>query len=618
MCDAPAPSVKEAYESLLEEIAREGEALQIEDDRFSRLRGITFVLAAGGLLAALFNRTTPLWLGTAVAWTVFFVFVVLHARVSTRQFDLGRRKQLYDRGLERLAGTYRSNDPHRRGDAHRDEEHRFSSDLDVFGPASIYEQLNVAETPGGAERLAGWLASPASIATARARQRAARELAAELNLRERLTVAGMSAASEVRAVGAATPLLKWAKQPTVMAPIRPVVFLAAVLVVATVALVTLSAVSADWGRAWLVPVGLNILVILALRGRIEPVVGPIVVKQSPLRLYAGMMAIVEEHQFEDPALEALRARLAPPDGLRASEALAQLERYTGLASVRHNALVLILANVFLLWDVFTAERIDGWRGRYGKHLKDWLDALSELEALVCLATFAYEHPDYAWPELTEEGPAHFEGEALGHPLIPVGQRVTNDVSLDAETSALMVTGSNMSGKSTMLRSMGVAAVLAQVGAPVCARRLRLSKLEVHSSMRIGDALDRGASRFYMEVRKLKRVVDAARELEPPSSLLFLLDEVLHGTNSRERNIGAKSVVRFLVAQGAIGAVSSHDHGLVELEALTDGQVRNAHFEDHLEAGEMAFDYKMKQGPVSTSNALRLMRAVGIDVPGLED
>lgn len=618
MCDAPAPSVKEAYLALLAEIAREGEALQIEDDRYSRLRGITFLLAAGGLLAALFNRTTNLWIGTAVAWAVFLVFVVLHARVSTRQFDLGRRKQLYDRGLARIAGTYRTDDVHRRGDAHRDEEHPFSSDLDVFGPASLYEQLNVAETPGGAERLAAWLKAPGPIATAKARQRSAQELADELNLRERLAVAGMSAASEVRAVGAATLLLKWAKQPTVMGPLRPVVLLGAVLVIATIGLLTMSAIRDDWGRAWMIPVGLNILLILSVRGRIEPVIGPVVVKQSPLRLYADMMAIVEDHRFEDPALEALRARLAPRDGLRASAALAQLERYTGLASVRHNALALILADVFLLWELFTAERIDGWRGRYGKHLDDWLDALSELEALVCLANFAHEHPGFAWPELSEDGDAHFEGEELGHPLLPPGKRITNDVALDTDTAALMVTGSNMSGKSTMLRSMGVAAVLAQVGAPVCAHGLRLSALEVHTSMRIGDALDRGASRFYMEVYKLKRVVDAARELTPPGSLLFLLDEVLHGTNSRERNIGAKSVVRYLVGQGAIGAVSSHDLGLVELEALTEGRVRNTHFEDHLEEGEMAFDYKMKQGPVGTSNALRLMRSVGIDVPGLED
>lgn len=617
MCDAAVPSVKEAYEALLSEIAREGEALQVDDDRYARLRGITFLLAALGLLAALFNRTPELWAGTAVAWTIFLIFVVLHARVSTRQFDLGRRKKLYERGLERIAGTFRTDDPHRRGDTHRDEEHPFSSDLDVFGPASLYEQLNVTETPGGAELLAEWLKQPTELHTARGRQRAAQELAAEPQLREHLAVAGMRAASEVRAVGAATPLLKWAAKPTEMGPLKPVLIIAALLVLATVGLTTASVVSNAWGRAWLIPVGLNLVLIFSVRSRLEPVLGPVVVKQSPLPVYAAMMAIVEQHRFEDPGLEALRKRLSPSDGVRASEALAQLERYTGLASVRHNAIALFLADAFFLWEVFVADRIDGWRGRHGAKLADWLDALSELEALVCLATFAYEHPVYAWPEVTEEGPSHFVAEGLGHPLIPVGNRVCNDVALDADTTALMVTGSNMSGKSTMLRSMGVAAVMAQVGAPVCAVRLRLSRLEIHTSMRIGDALDRGASRFYMEVYKLKRVVDAARRAKPPTSVLFLLDEVLHGTNSRERNIGAKSVVRFLVDQGAIGAVSSHDHGLVELDELTDGRVRNTHFEDHLEDGEMAFDYKMKAGPVGTSNALRLMRTVGIDVPGLD-
>jgi DNA mismatch repair ATPase MutS len=180
----------------------------------------------------------------------------------------------------------------------------------------------------------------------------------------------------------------------------------------------------------------------------------------------------------------------------------------------------------------------------------------------------------------------------------------------------MITGSNMSGKSTMLRSMGLGAVLAQAGAPVCAAELTMSPVRVFTSMRVGDALDRGVSRFYMEVEKLKRIVDALDEAGAP--VMFLLDEVLHGTNSRERIIGAKAVVRYLVEHGAIGAVSSHDLGLVELERLTDGKVKNVHFEDHIENGRMCFDYRMKAGAVSTSNALRLMRDVGLTVPGLSD
>jgi DNA mismatch repair ATPase MutS len=324
------------------------------------------------------------------------------------------------------------------------------------------------------------------------------------------------------------------------------------------------------------------------------------------------MRLLESHRFDDPHLVEVQRALRPTDGVTASTAMKKLDSLAGLAAVRHNALIYIVAELLLSWDLWCALLLDRWRARHGAHVDSWLEALSELEALSALATFADEHPDYAWPEL-EDDEAHFRATALGHPLIPIAQRVVNDVSLDRDRRALMITGSNMSGKSTLLRSIGVAAVLAQAGAPVCAEQLSLSPLRVITSMRVGDALDRGASRFYMEVRKLKRVVD---ELVGHAPLLFLLDEVLHGTNSRERNIGAKAVVRHLVAEGAIGAVSSHDLGLVELEALTDGRVLNVHFEDHLEGGHMRFDYRMKAGAVST-NALRLMREVGIDVEGLE-
>jgi DNA mismatch repair ATPase MutS len=326
------------------------------------------------------------------------------------------------------------------------------------------------------------------------------------------------------------------------------------------------------------------------------------------------MRLLESHRFEDPHLSELQQALEPTRGVTASAAMKRLDSLAGLAALRHNALIYIVAELLLSWDVWCAFLLDRWRARYGARVDGWLEALSELEALAALATFADEHPGYAWPELAGDSP-HFRAVALGHPLIVPPQRVVNDVTLDAEVAALMITGSNMSGKSTMLRSVGIAAVLAQAGGPVCAQQLALSPLRVITSMRVGDALDRGASRFYMEVRKLKRVVD---ELDGEVPLLFLLDEVLHGTNSRERNIGAKAVVKHLVAHGAIGAVSSHDLGLVELESLTDGRVMNVHFEDHLEAGEMRFDYRMKAGPVSTSNALRLMREVGIRVEGLAD
>ncbi|MEQ9320837.1 MAG: DNA mismatch repair protein MutS, partial [Polyangiaceae bacterium] len=521
------------------------------------------------------------------------------------------------RALERIAGRYRApeSERHRRGDDLADPEHPYTGDLDIFGRASVFEQLNQTQTSGGASLLASWLAGPATADAIRARQRAAKELAELGELREQMAMAGMRAGNVDRDVDR---FLKWSSEPADFARSgRSVAALSIALVVTSMTLLAISsALAGVWTKIWLGALGAQILLLMATRPKVEPILAPVCIKQSPLGKYRELLALAENAEFEHEALTGLQARLREDGG--ASAQIERLERLVGLASIRHNGFGLLIADIFLLWDIWLGWLVDRWRARSGARVRGWLDTLAELEALSSLGTWAYEHPDHAWPELVDGAP-RLVARKLGHPLIPVGNRVVNDIALEGDVAALMVSGSNMSGKSTMLRSIGVATVLAQAGAPVCAQSLSMTPLRVYTSMRIGDALDQGASRFFMEVRKLKAVVDAANARpEGSAPLLFLLDEVLHGTNSRERNIGAKAVVRHLVAQGAIGAVSSHDLGLVELEELTDGAVVNVHFEDHIEDGEMRFDYRMKTGAVSTSNALRLMRAVGIDVPGLDD
>jgi len=260
--------------------------------------------------------------------------------------------------------------------------------------------------------------------------------------------------------------------------------------------------------------------------------------------------------------------------------------------------------------VWCARALARWRQRCGPELAGWLRALGELEALCALATFAYEHPEYCWPKVGGDEP-HLRARALGHPLIPPDRRVNNDLDLGDAPAGWMISGSNMSGKSTFLRAVGINAVLAQAGAPVCAQSLELCELSVRTCMRIDDSLEEGISRFYREVLRLKRVLDSLDEEGPP--VLFLLDEILHGTNSRERNIGGRAIVKRLVDHGAIGLVSSHDLGLTSLEGLTDRRVRNAHFTDQLKNDQMCFDYRLRPGPVASPNALRLMRQVGIPV-----
>jgi DNA mismatch repair ATPase MutS len=240
----------------------------------------------------------------------------------------------------------------------------------------------------------------------------------------------------------------------------------------------------------------------------------------------------------------------------------------------------------------------------------WLAAIGEFEALSSLASHAWEHPDDPFPSFSDEGEPVFDGDGLGHPLIPEGRCIRNDVHLGEALHLLIVSGSNMSGKSTLLRTVGVNAVLALAGAPVRATRLRLSQLAVGASIRIVDSLQDGTSRFYAEVKRLGQVVEISRG---PTSLLFLLDEILSGTNSHDRAIGAEAVVRRLVESGSIGLVTTHDLALARIADSLGERAANVHFEDHLEEGRMVFDYRMQPGIVRKSNALALMRAVGLEV-----
>jgi DNA mismatch repair ATPase MutS len=331
--------------------------------------------------------------------------------------------------------------------------------------------------------------------------------------------------------------------------------------------------------------------------------------EGAFKSYGPMLSLVEELTVEAPLLTELRGRLtggkSPP-----SVAMGELERIVGWYELRHNGLVYPLVNLFTLWDVHCTLALERWRKRTAPTLEDWFAVLGEVEALSSLAGLSHDEPDFCFPEVASDL-SPLEAEGLGHPLIAKEQRKTNEVSLPRPGSALLVTGSNMSGKSTLLRALGVAAVLAFAGAPVCARRLRMSPMILRTSVRVNDSLERGVSHFYAEVKKLKAVLDAT---EGGARVLFLLDEILHGTNSRERQIGARWMLSELLARGAVGAVSTHDEELCRLTPELMTRVRLVHFRETVSGGEMTFDYLLRDGPVKGGNALRVMRLAGLGVP----
>jgi DNA mismatch repair ATPase MutS len=350
------------------------------------------------------------------------------------------------------------------------------------------------------------------------------------------------------------------------------------------------------------------------------VLGSIGTAERDLALVAALLARLEREPFASPKLAALRASLMTK-GVAPSVRIGQLRRLVSWLDSDENLLFKPIAYA-LLWRPIFASAIDRWHAAYGPAVAAWLVAIGELEALSALATQAYEHPGDPFPEIVEPGPL-FEARALGHPLIADAAAVRNDVAIGARARdggpqadehahprVLIVSGSNMSGKSTLLRAVGINVVLALAGGVVRAAALRVSPLAIGATIRIEDSLQEGHSRFYTEILRIRAVVEKAGG---PLPVVFLLDEVLHGTNSRDRRIGAGAIVRALVERGAIGLVTTHDLALTELAATMGGAAANVHFEDRIENGKMVFDYRMRPGVVERSNALELMRAIGLDV-----
>jgi len=451
----------------------------------------------------------------------------------------------------------------------------------------------------GESTLAGWLLAPADLETIRERHDCIAELRNRMDFREDLAILG----EPQRIALHSSTITSWANAPGELSGrwLRP-----AAAILAAAATVT-AAVWAIWGTGFpfLTVLVVEAAVSYAFRNRVHAAVAGVESAYEDIKLLSVLLLRIETEPFGSPRLLALKEKLSS-HSLPASATLSKLATIVGFVEARRNPLLapLMLPLMYVIQSALLAER---WRERHGQVVESWLDVLGEIEALVSLASYSFERPDDPFPEFLD-GPAAFVATGLGHPLIAPRTRVRNDVDLSGPTKVLLVSGSNMSGKSTLLRSVGINTALAMAGAPVCAVRLRLSPLQVGASIRINDSLYEGSSRFYAEITRLRQLFEPA-----PLPLLFLLDELLQGTNSNDRRIGAQGVLRALIERGAIGLVTTHDLALADGALLPPGALKNVHFQDELENGRLSFDFKLRDGVVTKSNGIELMRAIGLDV-----
>jgi len=569
-------------------------------------RAVIILIATGVVVQAVRGQATPRWLLAPAA--LFAVLAAVHGRVIARRARAQAAAALCEAGLDRICDRWAG-----KGDAGAPfqaaaAEHLYAADLDLYGKGGLFELLSVARTPVGQATLAAWLQAPAGAAVA--------GVAARVDLREGLALVAATVKQEVRDEA----LIGWAATTPAGLPGSLRVWRLALAGVA----VTTAATAALWAAGVLGPWPFAVALVIGwsmarrLRAPVTQILGGVDHRADELGTLARVMALLERGTFQAPALQALRQALET-GGRSASRRIARLRRLVDLLEGRRNQFAALLMAP-LQATTQLALAVEAWRRAAGPAVARWMAAVGELEALASLATFRFERPQYPFPEIVDAGgdsapaagagPPVFVAEELGHPLIPAARRVANDLRLDAERRLILVSGSNMSGKSTLLRTVGVNAVLALAGAPVCARRLTISSLALGATLRINDSLQGGTSRFYAELTRLKQIVDRAGGAPP---LLFLLDEILHGTNSHDRRIGAEAIIRGLVARNAAGLVTTHDLALAEVAEAMAPRAVNAHLEDHLEAGVMTFDYRVKPGVVRKSNALELMRAVGLQV-----
>jgi len=562
------------------------------------------------------------WAGAGACAAAFAALVIVHARTERKKDRANAALRFHERGLVHLDGKW--TDLPSKGERFRTADHPYADDLDVFGRASIFQRIDATETRFGEERLAALLSRdgvgegwPNDV---RERQAAVKDLAPRVAFREQLSALGALLSTEKPDP---RPFLEWAEGSLPFPHGAGLVALARLL---PAALIALAVFGSSFGLGTLPVLGIflaEVLVGLALRGKVARIAAIVSAREAGVASYADMLALLESEKFDSPLLQSLQARLRSSGHGGATVEMRSLGRILGFLEARNNEVWRFFIGPALMWDLNCVVFLERWRDRTGKRVRDWFVVLGEIEALASLAGYAFERPDHAMPEL-HDAPT-FEAKGLGHPLLREDKRVDNDVALPGPGHGLIVTGSNMSGKSTLLRAMGANAVLALAGAPVCARSLRIGPVRVVTSMRVRDSLEEGVSHFYAELQKLKRVIDLSRQPRTdgagaPSdkpgagTVFFLLDEILHGTNSRERILGARAIIKELLSRGAMGAVSTHDLGISDLDREIAGDVlRNVHFEEQVEGDRMTFDYTLRNGIVQSSNALRLMKLVGIDV-----
>jgi energy-coupling factor transporter ATP-binding protein EcfA2 len=611
---ADSDAIVALYRQRANDFGGEKDRLARRANRISHARVATFLVAGvcflAGVLAEFGNAG---WLAAGiVVLAVFLSLVWWYGRVLAESERFGQLGEINRQAAARVRRVW-DGLPVTSAGKPADEE-ALAGDLDLFGEASLFHLVSMANTPIGVAMLSDWFLHPGDPGTVVERQQAVAELAPALEMRQELRRRGLKVADRRTDPGR---FFHWAEAEPWLAKRHWLKWASWCLPVLLVLCAVLGAMGVVPSSAWVVPFAMNVALGSMFCRQVHEIFGSISSRHGEIGHYADLFQLIGAVPVASAYMTQLQQQTAARDG-EAGHEIQRLGRIMDLANLRFSSMAYFLIQSVTCWDFHILALLEGWQRRNGSRVRRWFEALGEWEAVCSLANLAYDNPQWVFPVIENQplDEQSLRARSLGHPLIPDDRRVANDVTIGPRGTFLMVTGSNMSGKSTLLRSVGANVVLAQAGGPVCADEFTLPPVLLATSMRIHDSLTSGVSFYMAELKRLKQIVDAARERRAGSgrAFLYLLDEILQGTNTSERQIAVRRVLAHLIAEGAIGAVSTHDLQLAADPVLAKAG-RAVHFREtiHSESGrqEMTFDYKLREGLATTSNALKLLEMVGL-------
>jgi len=582
------------YNKMLE---KQNKALSI----MSNLRLIVALAGIGNTVFLYVSKSYSLILTIPLTYIIIFIYLVLrHNKSKNTKKYISSLYKINDDALKRLNGDWKTFVD--TGDEFCDENHSFAKDLDVFGQGSLYQWINVAKTYMGRQKLKKLLTEPCtSKDEIYKRQEAVGELAERLWWRQRFMAEGMLISDKNREPEF---LYNWAEERDEFY-LKPWVIAAArLLPILSIMLGILYFTNNIPYHFPLMVLLIQILMLKFKNKKRSKILNTVYKHKDNIKAYRQMLRQFEKNHFKSVYLKELKNNLMGSEKRNAFQQIDRLEKIVEYISNRSNA-VFIFINIIILWDYQCMIALERWKRKSGILIKTWLDTIGEAEALSSLAGIRYDNRDWIMPEIVDK-PSYLKARHMGHPLL-TNKRVFNDLIIEPPAKILLITGSNMSGKSTLLRTAGINLLLAYVGAPVCAEFFHCSIMSIHTCMRVSDNLEKNISSFYAELLRIKDIVKAAKEQQ----VFFLLDEIFKGTNSEDRHEGAKILIRKLLGDGAIGLVSTHDLELGILEEESNKKIKNYHFQEHYKNNEIHFDYKLRPGISTTRNAMYLIKMIGI-------